>query len=282
MDRRQLVSSAAAAAAGLVLARTATAQPQSAVEASNFNRIRNAGALRVAVMRGQEPYYHKDIAAESWSGACVDMANDIARVMRVNAELVETANWNTNVLDLQSGKVDLIFGVSPTPERALVFDLPSPVFMNFYTVVGRKGFPRVARWEELNKPQITVAVDLGSGQEAIAKRVLPKATIRSFRDHDEMLLGLSTGKHDCCLLAILLAMKAVSKVPTLGDYSVPRPFLAAASCMAVRIDSDKRFRDFLSAWATYNRSTGMIREWVGKALSAMGIDPSTIPPEVEI
>lgn len=282
MNRRQLISSAALASASFALGGVSSVRAQGAAEASNFNRIRDAGVLKVAVMRGQEPYYHKDLATNAWSGACVDMANDIARVMRAKLELVETANWNTNVLDLQSAKVDLIFGVSPTPERAMVFDLPSPVFMNFYTLVGKKGFPKVARWEEINKPEITVAVDLGSGQEAIAKRVLSKATIKSFRDHDEMLLGVSTGKLDCCLLAILLAMKATSKVPNLGDYSVPRPFLAAASCMAVRVDNDKRFRDFLSAWATYNRSTGMIREWVGKGLLAMGIDPSTIPPEVEI
>lgn len=282
MHRRELLSSAALASAGLVLAASSAAQAQGATEASNFNRIRDAGTLRVAVMKGQEPYYHKDIATGAWSGACIDMANDIAGVMKVKLDLTETANWSTNVLDLQSGKVDLIFGVSPTPERALVFDLPSPIFMNFYTIVGKKGFPKVSRWEELNKPDISIAVDLGSGQEAIAKRMLPKANVKSFRDHDEMLINVSTGRIDCCLLAILLAMKATAKVPNFGDYSVPRPFLAAASCMAVRIDGDKRFRDFLSAWASYNRSTGMVREWVGRGLAAMGIDPSTIPSEVEI
>jgi len=283
MNRRKLVSSAMLGSAGAMLAGTVAAAPADGiVEPSNFARIRSAGVMRIAVLRGQEPYFHKNEATGEWSGAGVAMAKDIARVMQVKLDLVETGNWATQILDVQSGKVDVIFGVSPTPERALVLDLPGPVMQNFYTVVGRKDFRKIEQWSELDKPEITVAVDIGSGQDAVAHNVLPNATIKSFGNHDDVLMGVSTGRLDCCLLAILLAMKATQAVPNLGAYSVPRPFVAAASCMAVRLDGDKRFRDFLIAWANYNRSTGVVRRWVADALRQMGLDPASIPPEVDI
>lgn len=286
MNRRHLLTAGALGASGLALASAAAAQAQPssgfAFAPSTFDRVKESGVLKVTVMRGQEPYFHKDPASGQWSGACVEMTNNIAKVLNVKPELVETANWGTSVLDLQSGKVDLAFGVSPTPARGLVFDFPSPVFMNFYTVVTRKGFGKVDTWEQINLPSVSVAVDLGSGQEAIARRFLPNANIRAFKDHDEMLMNVATGRIDCCLLAIFLAIKAAKLNSAFGEYYVPKPFLAVPSCMAVRIDQDKRMRDFLSVWADYNHGLGLIREWMGKGLADLGIPASAIPSEITI
>jgi ABC-type amino acid transport substrate-binding protein len=72
----------------------------------------------VAVIVGQEPYFHKDLPTGKWSGACIDMANDIAAKLSAKVETVEST-WGNQILDLQGDKVDLAFAVNPTPERAL-------------------------------------------------------------------------------------------------------------------------------------------------------------------
>ena len=72
----------------------------------------------VAVIVGQEPYFHKDLPTGKWSGACIDMAYDIAAKLSAIVETVEST-WGNQILDLQGDKVDLAFAVNPTPERAL-------------------------------------------------------------------------------------------------------------------------------------------------------------------
>src|SRR5258708_4853581 len=108
--------------------------PQAAME-----RVKRTGVLRVAVLVGQEPYFHKDLPTGQWSGACIDMANDIAAKLSAKVEVVEST-WGNQILDLQGDKVDIAFAVNPTPERALVIDFSTPILVHSFTVITRKGF----------------------------------------------------------------------------------------------------------------------------------------------
>ena len=73
--------------------------------------------LRIAGIVGTEPYYHKDIVTGQWSGFCVSMATDLAKALEAEVEIIEST-WGNSVLDLQSNKIDIMFGLSPTPSRA--------------------------------------------------------------------------------------------------------------------------------------------------------------------
>jgi polar amino acid transport system substrate-binding protein len=82
-----------------------------ASEGSTFDRVRGDKVLRIAVLPEELPYFVKDIAAGEWSGACIDMMNDIAKVFNAQPEYVESTYGNS-VLDLQSNKVDLAFALN--------------------------------------------------------------------------------------------------------------------------------------------------------------------------
>ena len=77
MNRRDALTAVALAS----VAAAASLEPAGADTASGgstLERIKRTGTLRVAVIVGQEPYFHKDLQTGTWSGACIDMANDIA------------------------------------------------------------------------------------------------------------------------------------------------------------------------------------------------------------
>ncbi len=57
---------------------------------------------------------------------------------------------------------------------------------------------------------------------------------------------------------------------------------ADASSMAVRRETDKRWRDFLSVWVDHNRGVGQMREWFVKGLSLSGVKPEDVPVELNI
>lgn len=272
---------AAAALAGAAVAATATAGPAAAqASGSTLERVRRTGTLRVAVIVGQEPYFHKDLASGRWSGACIDMANDIAAKLSAKVEYVEST-WGNQILDLQGDKVDLAFAVNPTPERALVIDFSTPILVHSFTVITKKGFAKPQSWADINKPEVKIAVDIGSTHELIARRYCPKANILGFKNRDEAILATATGRADCNVSLAVLAVSTLKKNPNLGELVIPRPLLTLPTNMGIRAETDRRWKDFLSAWADYNRAMGQTREWMLKGFEALGLTAEDIPSEVQ-
>ncbi|MBN8944919.1 MAG: transporter substrate-binding domain-containing protein [Rhizobiales bacterium] len=279
MNRRDAFT--AVALAGAAIAATAAPEPAAAQNAtSTLDRIKRTGILRVAVIVGQEPYFHKDLPTGAWSGACIDMANDIASKLNAKVQTVEST-WGNQILDLQGDKVDLAFAVNPTPERALVIDFSTPILVHAFSIITKKGMAKPQAWEEINKPEIKIAVDIGSTHEMIARRYCPKATILGFKNRDEAVLAVATGRADCTCVLAVLAISTLKKNPNLGEFVIPRPLLSLPTNMGIRAESDRRYKDFLSAWADYNRSMGQTRDWMIKGFGAVGLTIDDIPSEVQ-
>jgi polar amino acid transport system substrate-binding protein len=281
MNRRDAFTTVALAGVAVAAALDpAAAQTAAPPAGSALERIKRTGVLRVAVIVGQEPYFHKDLPTGKWSGACVDMANDIASKLSARVEVIESS-WGNQILDLQGDKVDIAFAVNPTPERALVIDFSTPILIHSFTVITKKGFAKPQTWEEINKPEVKIAIDIGSTHDTIARHYCPKANILGFKSRDEALLAVATGRADCNVSLAVLAISTLKKNPALGELAIPRPLLTLPTNMGIRAEPDRRYRDFLSAWADYNRSMGQTREWMLKGFEAVGLTADDIPPEVQ-
>src|SRR5215470_1582089 len=147
---------AGAAGAPVVLGGAARAEDQPAE--STIDRVKRARVLRIAALPGEAPYFNKDLASGEWSGMCIDMAKDMAKVFEAQVEYIESTYGNS-VLDLQANKIDLAFSLNPTPQRALVIDFTHPFYLHGFGMVGRKGF-KASTWAELDKPEVKIAVDI--------------------------------------------------------------------------------------------------------------------------
>ena len=187
-DRREALRYALAIGSGAALTSALAVTPASAQAGSDntLDNIRVAKTLRIAVLPGELPYFNKDLAAGTWSGMCIDMASDIAKLLDVKLEYTESTYGNS-ILDLQSNKVDLGFALNPTPQRALVVDFTHPVFPHPFGAMLRKGL-EAKTWADINKPEVKIAVDVGSANETVARRFAPNATINSLKSRDEVML----------------------------------------------------------------------------------------------
>ena len=263
---------AAVQVAGPAAAQTAPAE-------STFDRIRRTRKLRIAGIVGTEPYYHRDIVSNTWTGFCVSMGQDLAKSMEAELEISETT-WGNAVLDLQTNKLDILFGLSPTPSRALVVEFTTPIMNNTFTIIARPGFePKT--WDELNKPEVRVAVDIGSSHDLYARRALPKATLVALKTPDDATLAVQSGRADCVIQVILLSMTSVKKNPKVGKLIVPTPVVAQPTAAGVRVDADQRFLSYVNNWLEYNRSLTTVRGWIIDNLALVGIQPDDIPPTVQ-
>jgi len=270
--RRSLAGAAALLPAAALIS-PAEAQPASEV---TFDRIRRTGTLRIAALPGELPYFQKDLSSGEWSGACIDMAKDIAKVFDAKLEYVE-ATYGTSVLDLQSNKVDLAFALNPTPQRALSIGFAHAAIIHPIGAVVRSGL-NPTTWDDINKPDIRIVYDIGSLHEVVAKRYCPKAQLTGYQTRDQCTLAMSSGRADVHVLAAILGLAALGKNPQLGHYALlTNPLVALPSCIAIQREPDTRFLDVINAWIDFNRGTAQIREWLLDGLSKFGVSRDQIP-----
>jgi len=209
-DRREALRYALAIGSGAALA-ASVASPASAQATpdNTLDRIRANKVLRIAVLPGELPYFNKDLATGNWSGFSIEMANDIAKLLDVKLEYTESTYGNS-ILDLQSNKIDLGFALNPTPQRALVVDFCGTVFHHPFGAMLKKGM-EAKTWADINKSDVNIAVDVGSANEAVARRFAPNATIKSLKSRDEVMLEMSSGRVDCVVNALVLGLTAIAK-----------------------------------------------------------------------
>ncbi len=262
------------AASALSPMSVSAADPESA-----WQQIQSTKKLIACVVPAYQPYSSKD-AAGNWSGFAVEMAKDVAKSLRAEPTFIETS-FKTVVLDLQSGKCHAFFGFNATPERALAIDFAGPLYTLGFGAIDRDGFvAKGDRWSDLNDPSIRVCYAVGNSSEQQIKRFAPKSTMTALPQADDCVLALMSGRVDRYIDGIMGSLGARQKNPRLGEVRLMTPQYALPSYAGVRLD-DGRFQKFLQKWSEYNRANGNISSWLTSAMESIGINPDTIPPEVQ-
>ncbi len=279
INRRDAFLATAGATVLAAASSTARAAAETAKE-SSFERIRRTKKLRTAVIAGGAPYYHKDLTTGQWRGFYIDMVKALATEMDAEPEYIEST-WGNTVLDLQSDKIDLFFGLNPTPKRALVIDFSVPVFNNAFTMLTKKGFgPKT--WDAMNTPDVKIAVDAGSSHDAVVTRLCPKATISRLKTADDATAALQSGRVDAQCLILMLSLTVRTKNPSIGDLLVPTPVFATTSNVGFRREEDKTLRDFVNTWIDFNKGLGFIRNAIITNMELVGVKESDMPAGISL
>lgn len=247
-----------------------------AAQAGTIDDIRARGVLKIPGILNEDPYFNKDPRTGEWRGFAIEMARDVAKTLGVKLEVVESS-WANSILDVQSGKVDVAFGITATPQRALSVSFSSPTYFNSFVIVSPKKELEGMSWAQLNDPKYTFSVDLGSSQDLITQQYLPKANILRFKTRDEAIVAVAGGKADGLVNTMLNGLVMTKKVTNLGSVQVPTPVLSTPSVVAINQSADPLFKDFVSAWADYNRRIGNNQTWIVNALGTFGIKLDDMP-----
>jgi polar amino acid transport system substrate-binding protein len=273
--RRGLAAGAAALPASFFVGK---AQAETS-DQSTLERVTKSGKLRMAVVSGSPPYFIKDLATGGWAGAAIEMAKGIASVWNAELEFVETT-WGNSVLDLQSDKIDIAFALNPTPQRALAIGFTRPYIVAPFGCLAKPGFEPTS-WDDLNKPDIRIAFDLGSLHETCARRFAPKAQLTGYKSIDECILALQSGRVDAEVIAATIGLSTVGKNPALGPYHLlNKPNVSLPSCYGIQREPDTRFKEVVDAWIDFNRGIGTIREQMIAGLALNGVTPQQVPAEL--
>lgn len=165
---------------------------EAAEGSSTIEDIVRRGTLRVG-FSSFVPWAMQDKQG-NYIGFEIDVATRLARDLGVKLQLVPT-NWDGIIPALLSGKFDVIIGsMAITPERSLSVNFTEPYDSAFIDVtLNREKAGGVRSLEELNKPEMIIAVRTGTTAAQAARTLCPEATFRMFNDEapavEEVLSG---------------------------------------------------------------------------------------------
>lgn len=128
-------------------------------------------------------------------GFDVDLANLIAGSMGVKATVTQMP-FSDLLTSLASGKIDMIISaMTMTPARNLKFAFVGPYFLSGQSILTTKwAAVKATTMTDVNKPEFTLAVPVGTTSEAAAVKSLPKVTLLRAKSMDDALAMLLSGK----------------------------------------------------------------------------------------
>ena len=166
------------------------------IEQSTVEGILQRGELRVGFESGYMPFEMTDKKG-AFVGFDMDMAKEMAKAMGVKFVPVNTA-WDGIIPALTTKKFDIIMsGMTITQERNLKINFADPYIIVGQTILLNKKLEgKVNSYKDLNDPKYIITSKLGTTGEMAVKRLIPKATYKSFETEPEAALEVVNGKAD--------------------------------------------------------------------------------------
>ncbi|MDP3285222.1 MAG: transporter substrate-binding domain-containing protein [Desulfobacterales bacterium] len=166
------------------------------VKQSTLEQILQRGELRVGFEAGYMPFEMTDKNG-NFVGFDIDIAKEMAQALGVKFVPVNTA-WDGIIPSLITEKFDIIMsGMTVTQERNLKINFADPNIVVGQTILmNKKHKGAIKSYKDLNDPKYTITSKLGTTGEQAVKRVIPKATYKSFETEPEAALEVVNGKAD--------------------------------------------------------------------------------------
>ena len=222
---------------------------------STLEEIVKRGELRVGFEAGYLPFEMADKKGR-FIGFDIDVAKEMAKAMGVKLNLVNTA-WDGIIPALVTKKFDIIIsGMTITQERNLKINFADPYIIVGQTILlNKKHEGKVTSYKDLNDPQYTLTSKLGTTGEQAIKRMIPKATYKSFEVESEAALEVLTGKADATIYdlpfcATFMAQQGAGKLIFLDT-----PFTFEPLAWAVR-KGDPDFLNWLNNFLRQLKNDG--------------------------
>ncbi|MCR8550519.1 transporter substrate-binding domain-containing protein [Salipiger sp. P9] len=214
---------------------------------------------------------------------CRQIVADLGAEMGKELKVVwKETTWQSVVLDLQAGRIDLFPGMTATEERKKALDMAGPLYRMTDCVIARKGTEPMATWEEYNTADSTFAMVTGTAQVAFLESDVPEAKIMSLKEMSESIMAVQAGRAEYLVQELPICLQTFTTTPNIFEaYTVPKPEHGSPSSAGIRKDDDGRFSDFVQAWADGHRAEGTVAPLIIDGFAAAGMDVSNIPAGIE-
>jgi ABC-type amino acid transport substrate-binding protein len=257
-------SSASAAASGGSDGQTAD---------SLLDKIARSKKARLGVDLTFPPLQFKDPAnGNKPSGYSVDLAVSMLKDLGAEPEFVEVPFAQLFAAQA-AGRFDLS-GIAATilpPRAQRVLFSSEPLFVESEVILLKPGL-KIGSPQDLNKSGVTLAVQVGSSQEATAPLLFPNAKLKSL-ENQPAIQDVASGRSDAMLLSEFNIKEALDKNPGLTVFQGP-PVFVDYNTFFMPAD-DFRFKEWVDNWIRYQTSHGVLEglwnKYVGDNARKLGL-----------
>lgn len=226
---RKMFSRLASVIPVLAIAMVAAAPAQAQTSGEGYwQGVQKAGVLRCGAAVAP-PYVMRNPATGEYSGFFADLCKDLAAVLKVKPQFVDTT-WDNIVAGLQSGKWDLSLALNRTPIRAMAVQFSSAAMQYEISLVYNKTNTKVPAnaksIADIDKAGVTLAVMSGTSQDKAISAVIKNAKVLRLPTNDETRLALTAKRADMLVDASDTNQLLLQANPTWAAAFKPTPALA--------------------------------------------------------
>jgi ABC-type amino acid transport substrate-binding protein len=276
--RRRLLAGGLIAAGATGLAACTSTAPDESTGASGgglLETIIKDKKVKVGVDLSFAPLQFKDDAGKP-TGYSIQVLEAMLADLGATPEYVELP-FAQLFAGQASGKFQ-ISGIAATilPSRAQqVLFSSQPAFIESQVVLLRPGLT-ISSLDDLNSPDITIAVLTGSSQEASLPTLFPNATSKSL-DNQAAIQDVSSGRSDASLLSEFNIAQTLEEYPELTVFNGPPAFIDINAMFMPA--GEYALKAWMDNWFAYATSHGLLEAWwntwVGDDARTLGL--STTP-----
>jgi polar amino acid transport system substrate-binding protein len=269
-NRRQLLAGALlAAGAAATLPAGGLVGPANAQEGdggldpnSVLAKIRKSGTLRMGYAQ-TAPWFYKDAKTGTIQGIYFDVAEEMCKLLQVKPEYQETT-FADSTLALRRGDYDVfVSSLTYTVPRAISVSFPVPPLWQrgSLALIHKDNIGKFRSAEDLNNPDVTIAVNTGTSAEAQQRRLFPKSKVLATTG--QILTAtepVRTKRADAWLNGendvVVFARKNAAWAAVLDEQ---RPFDKAPNTWAIRY-GDAPWESFICGFCNYMITQGFVKD----------------------
>jgi polar amino acid transport system substrate-binding protein len=190
--------------------------------------VQKAGTLRCGAAVAP-PYVMRDPASGEYSGFYADLCRELADVLKVKPQFVDTT-WDNIVAGLQAGKWDVSLALNRTAPRAMAVQFSIPAMEYQISLAYNKNNPKIPAdaksVADIDKEGVTLAVMSGSAQDKAISAAVKKATVLRLPGNDETRLAVVSKRADILVDASDTNLLFTQSNPDWAVAMNPTPALA--------------------------------------------------------
>jgi ABC-type amino acid transport substrate-binding protein len=225
-------------------------------------KTRKAGTLRMGYAQ-TAPWFYKDAKTGALQGIYYDVAEEMCKLLQVKSEYEETT-FADSTLALRRGDYDVfVSSLTYTVPRATTVAFPTPPLWQrgSLALIHKDNVGRFKTVEDLNSPDVTIAVNTGTSAEAQQRRLFPKSKVLATTG--QILTAtepVRTKRADAWLNGendvVVFVRKNAAWAAVLDE---DHPFDKAPNTWAIRY-GDPAWESFVSGFCNYMITQGFVKQ----------------------
>lgn len=234
-----------------------------------LNTVVKRGELIVGTFDFFPPWGFRD-AQNNIVGMDVDIANELAKELKVKLTLVPVPTTQDRINFLLTGKIDVaISNFTATLERSKAITFSNPYVIDGIGVIFRKE-ANIKDWKDLGTKR--VAVTTGSTGEILIKEQAPKATLLRFDQASTALLAVQQNKADAQIEDYTYTVYHAGRDKNLAYLNKPLAF--QPYCFGVR-KFDQEWLNYMNFFIYRLQQSGKMKDLYKKWF---GAEPFRVSP----